>query len=376
MFNPTLYKQDSKGKVREWRIEREANKYRTIAGLQDGEQVTSGWTEVKGKNVGRANETTAEEQAILEVEAKYTKKLKTSYHKTLTTIETAVIFEPMLAQTWEKRKDKIKWGTERVFAQPKLDGIRCIAKADGLWSRTGTPITAIPHLIEALAPLFEEDPELVLDGELYNHELKHDFGQIVSLVRKKDPSAEELKLAEEMVEYHVYDIATPDLMPRPFIDRFQALTELVDAYKLDVLKLVETVDVHSIAECDEVYGGHIELGYEGGIVRLNEPYKHKRQNSLVKRKDFDDDEFTIVRIEEGNGNWAGFAKRVIFQNNMGEKLEQGAGLKDSKAYCKHVLDNADSYIGKQVTVKFFGRSKGDLVPRFPIAKQLHDDKRW
>jgi DNA ligase-1 len=376
MLYPTLYKQDSKGKVREWRMERHGNQYRTIAGLQDGDQVTSDWTEVHGKNIGRANETSAEEQAALEVEAKYTKKKKTSYHETIDTIETAVIFEPMLAQPLEKREGKIKWGVETTFVQPKLDGIRCIAKADGLWSRTGTPITALPFLWESLQPLFEEDPGLVLDGELYNHELKHDFGEIVSMVRKKDPTPDEIALAENMVEYHVYDIPCEDCFDRPFSYRHEVLQELIRAYNIKYLKGVDTIEVKSREEWDEIYGQQLEAGYEGGMLRLDTPYKHKRQNSLVKRKDFEDDEFIITRIEEGQGNWAGLAKRVFFTNNMGEKGEVGAGLKGSKAYAKHVLDNRDDYVGKEVTIKFFGRSKDDLVPRFPIAKRLHEDKRW
>lgn len=376
MLFPTLYKKDSKGKVREWRMELDGNQYRTIAGLQDGEQVTSGWTTVNGKNVGRANETTAEEQAKVEVEAKYTKKRKTSYHDTVETIETAVIFEPMLAQPWAKRKTKIDWTKNRVFVQPKLDGIRCIAKADGLWSRTGTPITAIPHLIEALKPLFDANPELILDGELYNHDLKHDFGEIVSLVRKKSPNPSELKVAASMVEYHVYDIPCPFNFSRPFVDRHEALAELVNTSDIDVLRLVETTEVTNELECDEIYAQHLGLGYEGGIVRLNAPYKHKRSNDLIKRKDMEDEEFIITRIEEGQGNWAGLAKRVFFTNNQGECGEVGAGLKGSKDYAKHVLDNADSYIGKEVTIQFFGRSKDDLVPRHPIAKRLHEDKRW
>lgn len=369
---PTLYKIDSKGKVREWRMEVKGNQYRTIAGLQDGQQVTSGWTTATGKNVGRANETTPEEQAVLEVEAEYKKKLKTDYHKDIKNINKAKFFKPMLAQGWEKRKDKIKYNDD-VYVQPKLDGIRCIANRDGVWSRTGKPIVAIPHIVEMLAPLFEKYPDAVIDGELYNHDLKNDFNEIVSMVRKTKPEQIDTEKTARMVQYHVYDF--PGMIDDKFSKRFAELERLVDEFGFgEAIQVVPTVKVSNEEEIDTAYGEYLEDGYEGGIVRLNDVYHQKRSNSLIKRKDFEDAEFTIIRIEEGNGNWAGVAKRVFFKNDL-DGREVGAGLKGSREYAAYVLENADSYIGKQATIQFFTRTP-DGVPRFPIAKVLHKDKRW
>lgn len=370
---PTLYKFDTKGKVREWRMEVSGNQYRTVAGLQDGQQVTSGWTTAIGKNIGRANETTPEQQAILEVEAQYKKKSSGEYHNNLKNISKgAKYFKPMLATKWEKRKDKIKYENQ-IFVQPKLDGIRCLFSADGPYSRTGKPIVAIPHIEELLAPLFEAYPDAVLDGELYNHELKEDFNEIVSMVRKTKPELEDIKKSAEMVEYHVYDF--PGMLDSSFSDRLNELERLIAEFNLDgVVKLVDTIIANNEQDVDDSYGEFLEDGYEGGIIRLNDIYHQKRANSLIKRKDFEDAEFTIIRIEEGNGNWAGVAKRVFFKNDL-DGREVGAGLKGSREYAKHVLDNKESYIGKEVTVQFFTRTP-DGVPRFPIAKRLHKDKRW
>jgi DNA ligase-1 len=370
---PTIYKLDTKGKVREWRMEIDGAQYRTIAGLQDGNQVTSGWTTAEGKNIGNSNETSPEEQAILEVEAQYKKKLSGEYHKDIGNIEQgAKFFKPMLAQGWEKRKDKIKYSDD-VYVQPKLDGIRCIANRDGVWSRTGKPIVAIPHIVAALAPLFAEYPDAVIDGELYNHDLKEDFNSIVSMVRKAKPEAADVAKSADMVQYHVYDF--PGMLDSKFSERIAELIRLVAEFDLgDVVQVVPTISVRDEDEVDVAYGQYLEDGFEGGIIRLNDVYHQKRSNSLIKRKDFEDDEFEIIRIEEGNGNWAGLAKRVIFKLDT-DGREVGAGLKGSKAYAKHVIDNAESYIGKQATIQFFTRTP-DGVPRFPIAKVLHEDKRW
>lgn len=370
---PSLYKTDTKGKTREWRMEIDGDHYRTIAGLIDGNQVISGWTTAEGKNIGSSNETSSAEQAVLQVESQYRKKLSGEYHKDIGNIsQGAKFFKPMLAQGWAKRKDKIHYN-DKVYVQPKLDGIRCIANRDGVWTRTGKPIVAIPHIVAMLAPLFAKYPDAVLDGELYNHDLKEDFNLIVSMVRKTKPEAADLTTSAKMVQYHVYDF--PGFIDSTFSVRIAELVRLADAFNFDeTIQVVPTISARNEAEVDAAYGTYLADGYEGGIIRLNGKYDQKRSNSLIKRKDFEDAEFTIIRIEEGNGNWAGLAKRVIFKLDT-DGREVGAGLKGSKSYAKHVIDNAASYIGKQVTVQFFTRTP-DGVPRFPIAKRLHEDTRW
>lgn len=380
---PTLYKRDTKGKIREWRMEVDGNRYRTIAGLQDGQQVTSEWTTVEGKNVGRANETTPEQQAVSEVESEYQKKLKVDYHENVDDIDTAKIYKPMLAKKWEDRVHKIDWDEEKVYAQPKLDGIRCIANKDGLWSRTGKPIVAVPHIWERLEKLFKDYPNAVLDGELYNHDLRDDFNSIVSMVRKTKPTPIDLTQSEEKVQYHVYDF--PVVSHFDFSDRIKHLIDVFLEFDLqkdfsgvpgptnDMLQIVETLYCVDEETVDVRYAQFLQQGYEGGIIRLNGPYEQKRSSLLLKRKDFEDDEFEIIAIEEGKGNWAGYAKVVVFRNP--DKSLNRAAIQGSRDYCRHVLDNADSYIGKQATIQYFNITP-DGAPRFPVAKVLHEDKRW
>jgi DNA ligase-1 len=127
----------------------------------------------------------------------------------------------------------------------------------------------------------------------------------------------------------------------------------------------------SEAEVDRLNDAAIDQGYEGGIIRLNDDYQQKRSNSLLKRKHFDDEEFIIVRIEEGQGNWAGCAKRVIFQNNQGECGESGAGMRGKKTDLRKVYLNRALYIGKEATIRYFGRTPGKLKPRIPVVTSLH-----
>ena len=98
---------------------------------------------------------------------------------------------------------------DKVFIQPKLDGVRCVIQCDNsevkAYSRTGKLWKNIDHILEELYPFFNEFPNVILDGELYNHNLKDNFEKIISLVRKTKPTEEDRLESREMVEFHCYD---------------------------------------------------------------------------------------------------------------------------------------------------------------------------
>ena len=365
---PTIYKRDSKGEIREWRIEVDEDKYRVIAGLQKGKQVVSEWTVCTPKNIGKVNATIANEQALLEAEALYKKKLEGEYHKELSEVDKPKWFKPMLAQNWDKRKGKISYP---VWVQSKIDGIRALLSKDGAFSRTGKEIIAIPHIQKTLKPFFEKHPDAVLDGELYNHEYKSDFNSLVSAIRKTKPKKEDLDHSEKIVQYHVYDFPS---CGEKFSQRLKLLKEEFSDFDFgDTIQVLETKLATNEVEVDELYGKFLEEGYEGGIIRLDAPYEQKRSNNLLKRKDFEDDEFEILDIEEGKGNWSGIAKVVKCRGRDG--IQFGATIKGSQEIGREILAQKNEYVGKQVTVQYFTKTP-DGVPRFPVAKVLHKEKRW
>ena len=364
---PTLYKRTSAGKVQIWRLERDGASYRTVSGQIDGQHVESGWKAAKPKNVGKSNETTAEEQAHLECEAQYKKKLaQGGYHDNLDSIDEAKFFKPMLAKKYEG------WPGGEVYAQPKLDGVRCIANREGLWTRQGKPIEAVPHIFEALQPFFVEHPDAVLDGELYNHDLRDDFNEIISLVRKQKPSDEHKAKTAEVVEYHVYDWVDLD---EGFGVRYGRLMrgEIgLNALTGDSVVLVGTAWVHGVEALDEFYSEWIEQGYEGQMVRLDRPYEQKRSKSLLKRKEFKDEEFEVVAVNEGVGNRSGMAGFITYR--LPDGREFGSGIKGSHDYCKQLLADADKYVGGTGTVRFFDYTP-DGIPRFPVTVALYEGER-
>ena len=385
---PTLYKKTTIGKTQTWEIEVSGNKFRTISGQADGKKITNNWTVCQGKNVGKKNATTGEEQALKEAEAKHKKKLEAGYHLNLKNISKKRFYEPMLAQDFKNKNrqsevmadlQQVDGGTVgTVFSQPKLDGIRCIAMREGLFTRTGKQITAVPHISEALEPFFKLYPNATLDGELYNHAYKDDFNKIIHLVRKQNLTDEHLSESAEMIQYHIYDapVIGNGKWAMTEKDLYSDRTSKLDASfvnlgleKEDCLVIVPTVEIHGREQLDRCYEDYIEAGYEGQMVRLDGPYENKRSPKLLKRKEFVDEEYKILGYEEGEGNRAGTIKHFKFKNKDGKEFN--SNVKGSFSYLTKLLEIADTLIGKDATIKYFNLTP-DGVPRFPYVIAIRD----
>lgn len=356
-----LFKRDTTGKVRVWWFETGTNgtqwAWRANSGIQDGKIVTSEWKFVDEKNVGRANATTLETQASNEAHAEYNKKRDRGYFEKVTEVDTFKKFKPMLAHSFEDYP--LNFAKHNYYSQPKLDGIRCIARRDGLWSRAGKPIVAVPHIQEYLQVFFDQYPDAVLDGELYNHELKDDFNKITSMVRKSKPTADDIVESAGLVQYHVYDCVVIGGGNRRFEERYNFMVS--QGFAAPVC-YVPTRAVRSQDCVDALYGEYLEAGYEGQMVRLDAVYENKRSKYLLKRKEFITDEFRVVSMEEGQGNWAGYVKRFVVQMNNGTVF--GAGVRGNQATLKELWES--DKMPNWVTVRYFTPTP-DGVPRFPVV---------
>jgi len=356
----TIYKKTKTGATQEWTIEVSDNKYRTHSGQVGGQITTNAWTVVYGKNEGKANGTTDIEQALKEAIAKRTKKLESGYFESITNIDTKQYFEPMLAAKWEDYKDKIQYP---IYSQAKLDGIRCVLTKDGMFSRNGKPIISAPHIFDSVKPLFETNPDLIFDGELYADKFANDFNKIVSLVKKTKPTADDLKESKELIEYHIYDLPSSD---KNFIQRAYDLAILFETRSElhPHCRIVETYKVPSEAVVTELYEKYVEEGYEGQMLRLDGKYENKRSKNLLKHKSFVDEEYTILDICEGEGNRTGTAGYMVFETAEGKPFKSNVkGTWDETA---EMLKNKKQLIGKQATIKYFNLTP-DGIPRFPFV---------
>ena len=362
----TLYKRDTTGKIREWTIQYTRDGvmpagYRTVAGVQGGKMVTSEWKLTEGKNIGKVNETTDGEQAWKEAVAKWEKKEDKEYFEDVNNIDSDQPFKPMLAHDYTKRPQ------DSGYSQPKLDGIRCIATKDGLFTRAGKRITSCTHIEDQLYKIFKNDKRnIILDGELYNHSLKSDFNKITSLVRKINPTEEELLECQEKVEYHIYDMFDPT-HDFPFINRWmwikdEMMKEWLDTDEALNIRIVQTKFCDSQDELDKMYARYTEEGYEGQMVRNNTPYENKRSKNLLKRKEFITDEFKVVEVKEGQGNWTGYAKH--FELELGDGRTFGSGVRGNQETLKTLLEQEVK--PTWVTCRYFELTP-DGIPRFPVV---------
>jgi len=364
MILPKLYSRTSTGAVQTWEIEIERNKYRTISGQKDGKKTISEWTECEGKSVGRSNETTADDQAVRDATSTWEKKKKSGgYHENELDIDEQNFLEPMLAKHFKDRLDKV---TYPVLVDRKYNGMRCIVKRDGMWTRKGERILSAPHIFEAVEHLFEQFPDLVIDGELYNHEYRYKLNEIISLVRRtKNITAAHLAASKKTIKYYVYDgfgftssTGYVDMQTKN-LDRRTGTWELLQ-------RIPEIVPVdHGIAKNEqdvwEIYQTYVDDGYEGAMVRINAEYKNGRSSNLLKVKPEDDDEFEIVDVVEGVGNRSGMAGKVVVKMKDGRTF--GCGMKGNTDQFKEVLRNKTNYIGQAVTIQYNGFT-GKGIPNY------------
>ena len=274
------------------------------------------------------------------------------------------MIKPMLAHKYDEAK--INWSLP-VYIQPKLDGVRCLFTKDGAFSRTGKQFKNLAHIELALISFFKQHPNVVLDGELYNHKLKRDFEKIISLVRKQKPTADDRLDAQHLVQFHVYDYIDDKY------DNYQirmaqlACSDIYDAQ----IKHVPTLLADSYSYARTLHEEFLEDGYEGSIIRLNGKYKHGRSYDLMKFKDFSDAEATIVGYELGKGKRTGTLGKFLMMDDEGVKFGCPPGKGYSYKDLSKMLLNINDYIGQRATFTYFQRTQAGSY-RHPLFKCIRN----
>ncbi len=367
-----LYKLTSLGAIEEWEIWTEKNVIHVQHGQQDGKKQHVTDTIKEGKNIGRSNETTPIEQAELEAKAKWTRKLDKDYRKTEAELKkmkkektaSAGGYLPMLAHKYKDQKKKMPFP---CYVQPKLDGLRCIATCNGgvkLWFRSGKPITTMSHIVKELKKIMK--PGEIFDGELFT--TKTDFNKICGAIRRDKHMKEEKAL---LVEYHIYDA--------PRVEEYREgasfdnrMFRLRNRFFKSPLNLVTTIKVKDEEEAMEMYAEYMEQGYEGIMFRhLGGEYEQKRSYTLLKYKEFQSAEWTIIGVEEGRGLLSGCVGAFILDAGNGKTFKAKLKGKDVTNLLRTYFKNPKSYMGKKLEVIYQDITDG--IPRFPVGKCVRED---
>ena len=260
-----------------------------------------------------------------------------------------------------------------TFIQPKLDGVRCVIQCDNsiitAYSRTGKEWKNIDHILEELVPFFAKYPNVILDGELYNHDLRDNFEKIISLVRKQKPTVEDRLDAEDLTQFHCYDIIDEKL---PFDQRIEFVNQSLMLIGSSIYT-VDTRDVFDEKMAKAFHKVNLKDGYEGSIVRTNDTYQCKRSHNLRKFKDFSDAEATIIGFEEGKGKRAGHLGKFIMRDDEGVEFGCPPGKGYNYEDMKRLLHRAKWYVDHKAraTFTYFERTKAGSY-RHPLFKSIRD----
>lgn len=351
MAFPTLFKKDKSGTIREWNVSVSGNKITVAHGVMGGEIQTKE-TFAKGKNKGRANETSDEQQAQLEAESKWNEQVQRNGYREWDNLDAPSLYlEPMLALDATKVMHRVDFS--KAVAQPKLDGVRCIWRPDlqKLQSRKGTFYDAPEHIVEQL-----QGTEVPVDGELYLH------GVPLNLILGASRKANDLT---EKLQFHIFDIADTT---KTYLERHRDLERLftqkyVGTTHLDFVSWV-TVKQDTLLQQHNEW---VQQGFEGLMIRhLDGLYAAGRSADLFKYKAFKETEYKITAVREDRDGGAVLTmvteEGTPFSSRPRGTLEYRASLLDGKC------------IGQWATVRYFAITEAERVPQFPVVVAIGDLK--
>ena len=377
---PTIYGVEKNGKTKVWtaRIYRdELNGFATAEieyGQLDGKKQTTSREYTEGKNLGKKNETTPMQQCVAETKRKWQDKMekegyslvvpnsKSESNATNATNATKVF--PMLAHTYDPHSEKNK-KTDIVFpcyVQPKLDGLRCICYMDKTsndprvvaQSRTGAYFESVEHICAELRPILMQNPDLILDGELYTTDIP--FEELAGLIKKKKLSEADLQRLQ-CVKYHIYDIVVDGV---PYSERHGRIVQTVDHTQL----------INDVNEFKQAFGEYVASGYEGIMLRnVHGLYRQNyRSHDLQKYKEFVESEYPIVGFKEADGRDKGTVVWVCATAECRQFSVRPRGTQEQR---RQWFQDAPQHVGKLLTVIYQELSELN-VPRFPVGKAIRD----
>ena len=269
---PRLYKPTKTGAIQICDISVSGAVVSTTFGQLDGKLQTSTDT-CSPKNVGRANSTTAEQQAILEAQSKFAKKVKSGYSQELTSTPTVQL--PQKVKTYQDNKHLVSYS---CYATPKYNGLNGTYwllpdKTLKLTSRGGDELPPIPHLEPTILKMMEHFKTTCINGELYIS--GESLQNITSAVKKP----KELSKSLVFIPFEL------PLVSAPYKDKVALL-----------IKYIPIVYITSEEMLEEFYTATVEAGYEGVVIyNTDSIYQfNQRSSTVLKYKPVADAEYKIL----------------------------------------------------------------------------------
>ena len=365
----TLYGKGSDGKLLVWSIYTNGDTYVVKFGKLGG-KIQDKVTACKPKNTGRANATTAEQQAVVEMEARIVKQRKKGYYNTKEEALGHVEWTPMKLQGYKDHSHKIVWP---AFVQPKLNGQRVLVRTCGCAvSKQGETLEIPPHIQEDLDYISARMGVdfLGADGEIYAGLASQgglSLQRIISAFRKENPDTPKLKL-------YIYDVPKPNEPFNTRLQRLHTLEDFIKEHNLQSLVVVKTKIVLGPADLDVKHGENVKQGYEGSVVRNGDgEYEFgKRSYNAQKLKPRQTMEARVLSTEADKNN----------QGVLTCQLETGVQFKclmlkeaDSTVNLR-LYENSLTLVGKYVEIEYEEFSD-EGVPTKPVGIRVREvNENW
>ena len=254
-----------------------------------------------------------------------------------------------------------------VYADTKLDGVRCIASfgqdSITLVSRNGKEFknyTTIESELMQLSGFFDGDK---LDGEVT-------MGHFQDLMKTVSAKTDGIELAKDAV-YNIFDIPSE----HDFGHRMKLMNLLDDEIQklgLTHVKIVDGGIIEDEEALKEFYEAQLAAGQEGCMIKtLDGKYEFKRGWGWQKMKPEHTDDLEIIGCEEGNGKYEGQLGVFVCRLENGGEVRVGSGLKDDER--EELWNRRDELIGQIIEVKYQEKTKDGSL-RFPIFIKFRPDK--
>lgn len=296
MSLPLLYGEDKNGGIKTWEVVVDGAIITTSHGKLGGVITAKVSPAKKGKNIGRTNETSPEQQAEAEALSKWTKQIDKGYATSTDDIQESTL--PPLAHKYYDHIKKVDFDDPEGWgASKKLNGVNCTIRLEEdevtFTSRGGKPYPVIKHIADDLRVLvFDDNPTWVLIGELYCHGMW--LEDITAAVKKHNQDTPKLS-------FNIFEVAMPLSPNLVYRDRVRLLSRELNSAGMvsNVVNIVGFTVVSNEKMFDAFHADAVKHGYEGSVLMYGGAlfeYKNRR-HTYLKRKDALDQEFEVVGME-------------------------------------------------------------------------------
>jgi len=277
-------------------------------------------------------------------------------------------FDVALAQKFEHKRM-----SQRVYVEPKFDGIRCLAVVNEgdvkLFTRAGKLITNFDDTVGKELSLL---PSGAYDGEI----MSNDFTDLMRQVyRKENKDVSDVYFA-------IFDYLTPEEWREKGITnslkiRKNLLSGFINgAHKSKSLKYLKQVRYEpyldpSEAQLKSEHDKWVEQGYEGIMIKdTDASYSFGRDWSVMKYKAFFDADVKVIGLQEGTGKHQGKLGSFLV-DYKGVEVRVGSGLNDELR--EQIWSDQANVIGRTIEVRYQEETPDGSL-RFPTFVCFRNDK--